>query len=576
MKINKKNIAFIALLTALIMPVGCKKDFLSRDSSFQATADATFKKSSDVVALVNSIYDGYQNSDLLKKSIWYYANFTTHDFYNYGADIAWNNYQINSDFGALDVFWKNAFITIGRANAAFKIIATAKENGVVTAALADRLTGEAYFLRGMSYYYLAGSFGGVPLELKAETDGLTPRSSQDEVFKQVVADMKQAETLLVSKATLDKKDLGRATKGSAYAYEGAAQMWLKDYAAALTAFNSTELTSNYHLLPNFADVHEFSNQNNDESIFEIQFEVSGSQSWDGGWQNGGEVAWIDDFSWPEEISNFGYDYANPGLWYSYQAGDKRKALTVLGPGDQNISPGIIAKWGGIKGYPAVTGGFANGDARFKADDGTIINTCGTLTKPWYGVSDQKRSGYYNAKKWRDPQLTGGTGSQIIFGSQNQILMRYAEVLLSRAECKVRTGDVAGAMADLKIVRDRAFGGVAPAVMKDGLTYDGKPSTAITDPLQMVLSEYRHELTAEYSVFYDLRRAGPGVASAFIKAAYGTDATSTPQPYPYGPTADGLLHGVWKTTLPEGRDILPIPQAAIGLNPNLTQNPAYGK
>ncbi len=41
-------------------------------------------------------------------------------------------------------------------------------------------------------------------------------------------------------------------------------------------------------------------------------------------------------------------------------------------------------------------------------------------------------------------------------------MRYAEVLLSRAECKIRTGDVPGAMADLKLVRDRAWGGTAPA------------------------------------------------------------------------------------------------------------------
>ena len=351
-------------------------------------------------------------------------------------------------------------------------------------------------------------------------------------------------------------------------------MWLKDYAAALIAFNNPELTANYHLLPNFMDVHEFDHQNNDESIFEIQFAVSGSQSWDGGWQNGGEVAWIDDFSWPEEISNFGYDYANPGLWYSYQPGDLRKAATIAGPGDEIKSPGIIAKWGGIKGYPSVTGGFASGNNRYKADNGTIINTVGTLTRPWYGVSDQLRSGYYNAKKWRDPQLTGGTGNQVIFGSQNQILMRYAEVLLSRAECKVHTGDVAGAMADLKIVRDRAFGGVAPALMQDGAKYDGTTAAPITDPLQMVLSEYRHELTAEYSVFYNLRRAGPGVASAFIKAAYGTDATTSPQPYPFGPTADGKAHGVYRTTLPEGRDLLPIPQQAIGLNPNLTQNPAY--
>ena len=576
MKINKSNIIVLGLFTSLLLPLGCKKDFLSQTNRFSSTADATFQKSGDVVALVNSIYDGYQNSDLLKKSIWYYANFQTHDFFNYGADIVWNNYQINSDFGSLSTFWNNAYIGIARANSAFLIIENAKAKGTVTAALADRLTGEAYFLRGMTYYYLAGSFGGVPLELNAITDGLTPRSTQEEVFKQVVSDMKQAESLLLSKKTLPATDLGRATKGAAYAYEGAAQMWLKDYAAALIAYNNPELTSNYRLLPNFADVHEFNNQNNDESLFEIQFTVSGSQSWDGGWQNGGEVAWIDDFSWPEEVSNFGYDYANPGLWYSYQAGDLRRGLTVIGPGDEVKSPGVIAKWGGIKGYPSVVAGFKDGEARYKADDGTIINTCGTLTKPWYGKSDQLRSGYYSAKKWRDPQLTGGTGNQVIFGSQNQILMRYAEVLLSRAECKVRTGDVAGAMADLKIVRDRAFGGSAPIVMQDGLKYDGTPAAPITDPLQMVLSEYRHELTSEYSVFYNLRRAGSGVASAFIKNAYGTDETLTPQTYPFGPTKDGKLHGVWRTTLPEGRDLLPIPQAAIALNPNLTQNPAYGK
>ncbi|MFB9844937.1 RagB/SusD family nutrient uptake outer membrane protein [Mucilaginibacter ginsenosidivorans] len=575
MKMNKKNISLIALVAVLLIPLSCKKSFLTQTNTFSSTAGATFQKSSDVVALVNSIYDSYQNSDLLKKSIWYYANFQTHDWFNYGADIVWNNYQINSDFGALSTFWNNAYIGIARANAAFGIIADAKARGIVTPALADRLTGEAYFLRGMTYYYLAGSFGGVPLELSATTNGLTPRSSQDDVFKQVVADMQQAEQLLLSKTTLPSTDLGRATKGAAYGFEGAAQMWLGNYAGALTAFNNPELTNNYHLLPNFMDVHEFDHQNNDESLFEIQFDVQGSQSWDGGWQNGGEVAWIDDFSWPEEVDNFGYDYGNPGLWLSYQPGDLRKGGTIIGPGDAIVSPGIVAKWGGIKGYPEVVSGFTNGDPRYIGDDGKIINTCGTATKPWYGVSDQKRSGYYCAKKWRDPNLTGNSGSQVIFGSQNQILLRYAEILLDRAECKIRTGDVAGGLADIKTVRDRAWGGTAPATMQDGAKYDGTAAAPITDPLQMVLSEYRHELTGEYSLFYDLRRAGPGVAAAFIHEAYGTDATSTPQPNPApGPTHDGQPHGVWRTALPDGRDLLPIPQAAIGLNPNLTQNPAY--
>jgi hypothetical protein len=577
MKLYKLFFA-IALFSAVLLPLACGKKFLTTTNTFQSTATATFNKSSDVVALVNAIYDTYQNSDLLKKSIWYYANFQTHDWFNYGNDIIWNYYGIAADFYALPAFWNNAYIGIARANSAFGIIADAKTRGVVTSALADRLTGEAYFLRGMTYYYLAGTFGGVPLELKAVTDGLTPRSSQDSVFQQVVSDMQQAENLLLSKTTLPASDLGRATKGAAYAYEGAAQMWLKNYQAALTAFNNSELTSNYHLLPNFVDVHEFNHQNNDESLFEVQFDVSGSQSWDGGWMAGGEVAWIDDFSWPEEVDNFGYDYGNPGLYYSYQAGDLRKLATILGPGDSSVSPGIIGR-GGIKSYPLVQSGFTAKDPRYIADDGvSIVNTCGTINHPWFGVSDQKRTGYYCAKKWRDPTLTGNSGSQVIFGSQNQILMRYAEVLLSRAECKVRLNDVPGAMADLQLVRDRAWGGTgkAPAVMQDGMNYDGSASSPITDPLQMVLSEYRHELTGEYSTFYDLRRAGSGVAAAFIKTAYGTQDNSTnpiPNPGP-GPTHDGKLHGLFNNSLPANRDILPIPVSAIGLNPNLKQNPGY--
>ena len=306
MKINIKIktsiiVVFCAVLIPLaLVPIACKRNFLDTTNSFQSTADATFQKSSDVIALVNSIYDTYQNNNLLKKSIWYFANFYSHDGFNWGDDITWNSYTIKADFGALTDFWNNVYIGIARANAAFGVIATAKEKGIVTSDLADRLTGEAYFLRGFSYYYLAASFGGVPLELNAITDGLTPRSSRDSVFMQVVSDMQKAEGLLLSKTQLATADLGRATKGAAYGYEGAARMWLKDYAGALTAFNNPELTNNYHLLTNFVDVNEYDHQNNDESLFEIQFEVppGGSQSWNGSWNPpGGEIAWIDDFGW---------------------------------------------------------------------------------------------------------------------------------------------------------------------------------------------------------------------------------------------------------------------------------------
>jgi hypothetical protein len=580
MRRTNKNIFTIVLIT-LVLFSQCDESFLEQTNTFQTNIESIASDRESVIGLINGVYDTYQNSDLMKKSLWYRANFSTHDFFNWGGDVFWNNYEIPATFIGLTTLWNQSYIGIARANSAFPVITRAQQNNVIDPALANRLRGEALFLRGFTYYYLASSFGGVPLEIDTIGSlnlGLRPRSTRDSVFMQVAADMQAAADLLWSKADLPSSDLGRATKGAALAYEGAARMWLKDYTGALAVFNNPELTNNYVLLPNFADVHEYDNQNNNESLFEIQFYLKAGdpQDWGGSWNPpGAELAWIDSFSWPEEITQQGYDYGNPALWYSYQDGDKRKLLTIVGPGDTLASPGIINAWGGIKGYIPVVQGFNDGNEKYKADDGTILNTVGTLTRPWYGP-DNGRTGYFCSKKWRDYNLTGNYGAPAkIFGDQNQIMMRYAEVILSRAECKVRTGDMAGAMADLKLVRDRAWGATAPAVMQDGLNYDGSASTPVTDPLQMVLSEYRHELTGEYSLFYLLCRAGTDEAIAFIKKANGTvDGSFEPVPAPFGPTADGQLHGLYNTSLTADKTLLPIPQEAITLNPNLKQNPGY--
>jgi hypothetical protein len=54
-----------------------------------------------------------------------------------------------------------------------------------------------------------------------------------------------------------------------------------------------------------------------------------------------------------------------------------------------------------------------------------------------------------------------------------------------------------------------------------------------------------------------------------------DASYDPVPNPApGPTNDGKKHGLYNTTLTANHTIMPIPQPAIALNPNLTQNPGY--
>ena len=161
---SNKNIIKAALI-ALIVPLACKQSFLDQENTFQSNADALSTKREAVIGLVNGIYDTYQNSDLLKKCIWYRANFGTHDFFNWGADVYWNNYQLPATFGGLSTFWNQSYIGIARANSAFAVITKAEGRGVLTTSLANRLRGEAFFLRGMTYYYLASSFGGVPLEI---------------------------------------------------------------------------------------------------------------------------------------------------------------------------------------------------------------------------------------------------------------------------------------------------------------------------------------------------------------------------------------------------------------------------
>ncbi|MEP6595824.1 MAG: RagB/SusD family nutrient uptake outer membrane protein, partial [Ginsengibacter sp.] len=140
-----------------------------------------------------------------------------------------------------------------------------------------------------------------------------------------------------------------------------------------------------------------------------------------------------------------------------------------------------------------------------------------------------RSGYYNTKTWRDPLVNADS----LFSDQSIILLRLGEVLISKAEAQFRSGDLAGAAASLKKVRDRAWGGAAP----DLGTVD----------MKKILNEYRHEINGEWSLWFDLRRSGSLVD--YLKDTHGF-------------------------TVPLGRDVLPIPASAIANNPTLEQNPHY--
>ncbi len=102
----------------------------------------------------------------------------------------------------------------------------------LTAAEKNRILGEAYFIRALGYFDLGRGWGGVQLQLKPTTElsGLKgiKRSTLEQTYNQVLADLNQAEQLLPEDATTRN----RAQKSAARALRARLYLYRKQWAEA--------------------------------------------------------------------------------------------------------------------------------------------------------------------------------------------------------------------------------------------------------------------------------------------------------------------------------------------------------
>ncbi|WP_346880908.1 RagB/SusD family nutrient uptake outer membrane protein [uncultured Algibacter sp.] len=516
MKKNKINKIRVFIIVALITIMGCSDDFLVDTNNRDLTFDIVFNSDATATAAVTGVYDGFQNDsegdpglpvEYNVKGIHRWANSTGLDFFN-NENPATNDYlNFSADPSSNDVavkIWPNNYRQIGRANITLEGLRKAVGAGSISADLGNRLIGEVLVLRCVSYQYLAEVYGGVPLILNTSDDFFKPRDTQDAVFQQIVLDATEAVDKLPWTYVTEK---GRVSKAAAYTVLGNAHMWLGQYGDAVDAYQKLEESPVLDLEANFLDIHALANPNGKESIFEIQWAANGDLSWG----RNDEVNILQLFAMPTDITGGGGFTGIPTkeLYNAFQPGDTRRAATVIAPGEEHTDPLID-----IINY-----------------DGVDINTCGTVANPWVGGSPETRSGYWAIKSWRDPSIEGW-GRNILFGGQGHIWMRYGGALLSLSEAALKDGQMGVAQAAFDRVRNRAWGGTAPA----------KPVT-----MDALLEEYRLELAGEFSLWGAIRRSGE--ARNFIMNNYGLD-------------------------MPIGRDIYPIPSSELSANPNLVQNPGY--
>ena len=184
--------------------------------------------------------------------------------------------------------WRDWYYTIKVCN----FITSKLEDDASLTDTYKRIKGQALFIRGLSYYVLAGYYQNPMLitdySVYETLTGLyVPNSTYDEVWDQVEKDFREAMDMLPSRDIGGQWSQGRATCGAAAGFYARALMMRHKYSEALTVLKDiiNGRYGTYRLMANYGDnFREGSKyENNEERLFEVQFLDYGSQGVDDEW-----------------------------------------------------------------------------------------------------------------------------------------------------------------------------------------------------------------------------------------------------------------------------------------------------
>jgi len=406
--------------------------------------------------------------------------------------LAFDPSRVNSNSPNIN-YWATGYERIRRVN---EFMMGMDKYATIDDNLKKQYQAEARFIRAYCYFWLVKINGSVILLDKATTDGNNPRSSEDDCWNFIAADLAfAAENLPVS---WPASETGRATKGAAYGM--LARTWL--YAASIAdydnkQFNTDALTGvpatkkdayyknaanaaaevikladagNYELETNFADV--FTKANSKESVFSVNYVR------------------------PNVTHDFDNYFAPPrDLNQPIVAGVPTAELVD----EFEMKDGTKFSWSN----PAMAANpYTNRDPRFYAT--VLYNGAAWKGRTMNTTPGDALEGYVESNSNADPRktVTGYYIRKMLDPANTNILvdksvqpwheMRYAEVLLIHAEAAAKSGDINSAKESLNKVRTRA-----------GLP--GTTASTLADMMTAVEHERKVELAFEGHRYWDLRR-----------------------------------------------------------------------
>lgn len=323
----------------------------------------------------------------------------------------------------------------------------------------DNVIAQTRFLRAYYYFELVKFFGDVPLirdrvvEFGDERD--IPKALKEDVYALMEEDLIWA----VDNLPLQQSQVGRVTKGAAQALLGKVYLYQEKFTEAAGALQEVIDSGVYDLLDDYSTMFENDNENNIESVFEVQYTDEEGAGFACLQCSEGNIAvgfnGIRNYNGPTFESGFSFNVPTQDVVDAFEDGDTRLETAILD----------------IEAWAAETG--ATYDIGYK------------------------HTGYYN-RKYISRQGDANIGDANLTNPNNYRSIRYADVLLMAAEAlaSAEVGNDSQALIYLNLVRERAFG-----------NSDNNLSVGGIGLRNAIQQERRVELVGEGHRFFDLVRTG---------------------------------------------------------------------
>lgn len=522
---------------ALLVLESCDKKLDLTNPNYPTSA--TFWKTSDhAFAAVNSIYNSLTLDGTYNRSFPGLQDSRGEDIKGdspWGDLVATGQFVIPNSSDPVMWIWRDFYLTIGRANQVIENVSLYEEADLDTDAK-NRILGQALFLRALSYFNLIINYEKIPLVTKppvGKADYYPATAAPEDVWNQIFEDLKLAEEYLPfdymnvvgpDKEEPGKKNVGRATKGSAAGLLGKAYVYQKKWDLAEKQLAKFVLAGGifngkYSLMTNFRDNFDNATENNAESLFEIQFDSKFGS--DGNWTGEPNANWRQFAAFsvtyaPRGFSAGGVQYGGYKDYIptAYLRNQFKSETTVDGKSDPRLLSTIVS-------YEP-------------ADNSTKV----------YGIEWPYGQQEMFLRKYTHDGLAFTGPETFETGDINYRVLRYADILLLYAETLNELGRTADAYPYIQQVRNRAklknLATVKPGMLKE----DMKDQIAHERLLEFSVEGQRIHDLIRWGWFYDAGKL------AQLKAADSDFDT-------------------WKP----GKEYLPIPLFELNANTSLSPNSA---